>query len=165
MAEAAHEACGIVGVYTPDEDAARTAFFGLFSLQHRGQESAGIATSDGQHEPYIHTSMGLVAQAFHEFDLQRLPGHIAIGHTRYSTMGSSDARNAQPFLVHGLHGGIGGERVWMGLGSWLFMRSPERIQGQLDLAQSVAPPGIALFSYDALIAAPEILEGLRWTSE
>ena len=104
MAEAAHEACGIVGVYTPDEEAARTAFFGLFSLQHRGQESAGIATSDGEHEPYIHTSMGLVGQVFHEFDLQRLPGHIAIGHTRYSTTGSSDIRNAQPFLVHGLHG-------------------------------------------------------------
>ncbi len=106
MAEAAHEACGIVGVYTPNEDAARIAFFGLFSLQHRGQESAGIASGDGSHEPYVHTSMGLVAQAFHEFDLQRLPGHMAIGHTRYSTTGSSDVRNAQPFLVHGLHGAL-----------------------------------------------------------
>ena len=69
------------------------------------------------------------------------------------------------YLVHGLRGGVGGERVWMGLGSWLFMRSSERIHVQIDLAQSVAPPGIVLFSYDALIAAPEILEGLRWTSE
>ena len=104
MAEEPREACGIVGVYTPGEEAARVAFFGLFSLQHRGQESAGIATADGRHEPYLHTSMGLVAQAFHEFDLHRLPGHIAIGHTRYSTTGSSEARNAQPILVHGLHG-------------------------------------------------------------
>ena len=103
MSETPREACGIVGVYTPDDNAARTAFFGLFSLQHRGQESAGIATTDGR-QLHRHTEMGLVHQAFHEFDLHRLPGHMAIGHTRYSTTGSSTKENAQPVLVNGLHG-------------------------------------------------------------
>ncbi|MBI2935920.1 MAG: amidophosphoribosyltransferase [Chloroflexi bacterium] len=97
------EACGVVGVYAPDEDVARVAFFGLFSLQHRGQESAGIATSDGR-QLYLHTAMGLVTQAFHEFDLKRLPGHMSIGHTRYSTTGSSSSKNAQPLLAAGPHG-------------------------------------------------------------
>jgi amidophosphoribosyltransferase len=105
MTDAPREACGIMGVYTPGEDAARVAFFGLFSLQHRGQESAGIATADGR-RLHLHTSMGLVAQAFHEFDLHRLPGHIAIGHTRYSTTGSSKEQNAQPLVVRGLHGSL-----------------------------------------------------------
>ena len=103
MSETPREACGIVGVYTPGDNAARTAFFGLFSLQHRGQESAGIATTDGR-QLHRHTEMGLVHQAFHEFDLHRLPGHMAIGHTRYSTTGSSTKENAQPVLVSGLHG-------------------------------------------------------------
>ena len=103
MTESPREACGIVGVYAPGEDASRIAFYSLFSLQHRGQESAGIATADGR-QHYLHTSMGLVAQAFHEYDLQRLTGHIAIGHTRYSTTGSSKEQNAQPILVPGLHG-------------------------------------------------------------
>ena len=103
MSETPREACGIVGVYTPGDNAARTAFFGLFSLQHRGQESAGIATTDGRNL-HRHTEMGLVHQAFHEFDLHRLPGHMAIGHTRYSTTGSSTKENAQPILVSGLHG-------------------------------------------------------------
>ena len=90
-----HEECGVVGVYAPGEDVARIAFFGLFALQHRGQESAGIAVSDGD-DLKVHTAMGLVAQAFREQDLERLTGHIAIGHTRYSTTGSSELCNAQP---------------------------------------------------------------------
>ncbi|MBI4337492.1 MAG: amidophosphoribosyltransferase [Chloroflexi bacterium] len=103
LTEPLHEECGIVGVYAPGEDVARVAFFGLYALQHRGQESAGIATADGQ-RLYLQTSMGLVSQAFHEADLRRLPGHIAIGHTRYSTTGSSKAQNAQPLVVEGAHG-------------------------------------------------------------
>ena len=95
-----HENCGVVGVYAPGEDVARIAFFGLHALQHRGQESAGIATSDGE-RIYHHTSMGLVAQAFRETDLESLHGHIAVGHTRYSTTGSSFLRNAQPVLSKG----------------------------------------------------------------
>ena len=98
-----HESCGVVGVYAPGEDVARVAFFGLFALQHRGQESAGISVSDGE-TLRVHTAMGLVAQAFREHDLERLTGHIAIGHTRYSTMGSSQLCNAQPNLVKGPYG-------------------------------------------------------------
>ena len=93
----AREACGVVGVYAPEEDVARVAFFGLYALQHRGQESVGIATGDGE-RIRCHTAMGLVAQTFQEHDLSRLPGHIAVGHTRYSTTGSSHLRNAQPIV-------------------------------------------------------------------
>ena len=92
-----------MAVYTPEDHAARVAFFGLFALQHRGQESAGIVASDGK-TLRAHTSMGLVSQAFREEDLSPLEGHMAIGHTRYSTTGSSQLANAQPFLVSGVHG-------------------------------------------------------------
>ncbi|MEE8442701.1 MAG: amidophosphoribosyltransferase [Dehalococcoidia bacterium] len=96
--ESLHESCGVIGVYAPGLDVARTTFYGLYALQHRGQESAGIATATGKR---IHnfTSMGLVSQAFRETDLERLEGHIAIGHTRYSTTGSTHIRNAQPVLA------------------------------------------------------------------
>lgn len=89
------DACGVVGVYSRKENVARVAFFGLYALQHRGQESAGIATSDGE-SIRVQTVMGLVGQAFQEEDLERLPGHIAVGHTRYSTTGSNKLSNAQP---------------------------------------------------------------------
>jgi len=85
----------VFGVYTPDEEAARVAFFGLFALQHRGQESAGIAVSDGL-RVRMHKGMGLVNQVFGPEELATLSGHIAVGHTRYSTMGASVLRNAQP---------------------------------------------------------------------
>jgi amidophosphoribosyltransferase len=93
--EQPHEACGVVGVYSRGEDVAKAAFFGIYALQHRGQESAGIATSDGL-TFRIHTDMGLVNQVFDEDSLTHLTGHIAIGHTRYSTTGSSFITNAQP---------------------------------------------------------------------
>ncbi|MDX1935058.1 MAG: amidophosphoribosyltransferase [Capsulimonadales bacterium] len=96
------EECGIFGVFAPGVDVARMTFFGLFALQHRGQESAGIATADGQ-EIRHHREMGLVTQVFHEDELARLTGHIAVGHTRYSTTGSSVLRNAQPVYCHCLH--------------------------------------------------------------
>ena len=105
MANPPREACGVVGVYTPGEEAARTAFFGLFSLQHRGQESAGIASADGR-TIFCRREMGLVSQAFHEFDLDRLPGDMAVGHTRYSTTGASYLDNAQPLEVTGTNGRI-----------------------------------------------------------
>ncbi len=98
-----HEECGVIGVYAPGDDVARIAFFGLFALQHRGQESAGIAVSDGA-TIKDHSAMGLVTQAFREQDLERLTGHAAIGHTRYSTTGSSLLCNAQPILVNGPYG-------------------------------------------------------------
>ena len=94
------EACGVVGVYSRGEDVARVAFFGLYALQHRGQESAGISASDGE-RIRVRTVMGLVGQAFQEDSLTGLPGHIAIGHTRYSTTGSSNLSNAQPILSKG----------------------------------------------------------------
>ena len=97
------EECGVVAVYTPGEDASRLAFFGLFALQHRGQESAGIATSDGENIN-IHSQMGLVTQIFREQDFYPLSGDMAIGHTRYSTTGSSLLCNAQPILVEGYNG-------------------------------------------------------------
>jgi amidophosphoribosyltransferase len=93
------EACGVFGVYGPGEDVARLTFYGLYALQHRGQESAGIATSNGK-DFNLRTGMGLVSQVFDEEDLAFLRGHIAIGHTRYSTAGGSLACNAQPIVVH-----------------------------------------------------------------
>lgn len=98
----AKEECGIVGVYSSpgDEDVARVAFFGLYALQHRGQESVGIATADGEKLRY-HTAMGLIAQSLQEDDLSNLTGHIAIGHTRYSTTGSNNLSNAQPIIAYG----------------------------------------------------------------
>ena len=95
------EACGVFGIVAPGLDVARITYFGLYALQHRGQESAGIATASG--EPgkalSIHTRMGLVATAFDETALRALAGTIAIGHTRYSTTGSSVAINAGPVLT------------------------------------------------------------------
>ena len=93
-----HESCGVFGVYAPGIDVVQSTFFALFALQHRGQESAGIAVSDGN-EIKVHTRMGLVSQAFTETDLALLRGHISIGHNRYSTTGSSKPTNAQPFIA------------------------------------------------------------------
>ena len=93
-----HEACGIFGIYAPGEDIARLTFFALFALQHRGQESAGIATTDGK-RLQVYAKMGLVSQVFNEDSLSNLTGHIAIGHNRYSTRGSSRICNVQPIVV------------------------------------------------------------------
>ncbi len=92
------ESCGVVGVYAPSEDVARVTFFALFALQHRGQESAGIATTDGK-KLQLYADMGLVSQVFDEESLSQLTGNIAIGHTRYSTRGSSRVINCQPIAV------------------------------------------------------------------
>lgn len=100
------EACGVFGIYAPGVDVARTTFFALYALQHRGQESAGIATCDGQ-VAYIHKGMGLVHQVFNEDNLRPLKGHLAIGHNRYSTTGGSHLRNAQPYLIETMHGPLG----------------------------------------------------------
>ena len=89
------DACGVFGVWAPDEEVAKLTFYGLYALQHRGQESAGIAVSDG-HSITVFKDMGLVSQVFTESALESLVGYIAIGHTRYSTTGSSCWDNAQP---------------------------------------------------------------------
>ncbi len=99
------EECGVVGLYTPGEEAARIAFFSLFALQHRGQEAAGIAVSDGG-RVRMHKDMGLVGQVFNEDVLKSLPGEMAIGHNRYSTTGASVLRNAQPVYCQSLVGDI-----------------------------------------------------------
>ncbi|HSN74371.1 MAG TPA: amidophosphoribosyltransferase [Anaerolineae bacterium] len=101
-----HEACGVFGIYAPGTEVARMAFFALYALQHRGQESAGIATCDGQ-MAFIHKGMGLVHQVFNEANLQPLQGHLAIGQNRYSTTGGSHLRNAQPYLIETMHGPLG----------------------------------------------------------
>ncbi|MEN3001418.1 MAG: amidophosphoribosyltransferase, partial [Armatimonadota bacterium] len=101
----AREACGLFGIYAPGEDAARLTYFGLFALQHRGQESAGIAVSDGK-TVRMYKDLGLVTRVFTEPILQSLHGYIAVGHTRYSTTGSSTMRNVQPLACPTLDGSI-----------------------------------------------------------
>jgi len=95
MLDRVAEKCGVFGIYAPGEEVARIAFFGLFALQHRGQESAGIAVSDGR-EIRMHKAMGLVGQVFNEENLSPLKGFLAVGHNRYSTTGASASVNAQP---------------------------------------------------------------------
>jgi amidophosphoribosyltransferase len=104
--DAPHDECGVIGVSTPDGDhTAQITFFGLFALQHRGQEAAGIAVADG-HRARVHKDVGMVTQVFTPETLAPLTGYHSIGHTRYSTSGSSTARNAQPYLVESMHGPV-----------------------------------------------------------
>ena len=102
--EGPNEACGLFGVWAPGEDVARLTFFGLFQLQHRGQESAGMAVGDGRNI-LVYREMGLVSQVFNEGTLSTLQGDLCIGHTRYSTTGSTTWENAQPvFKTNGARG-------------------------------------------------------------
>ena len=98
-----HEECGVFGIFAPGVDVARRAFFGIFALQHRGQESAGIAVSDGA-QMHLHTDMGLVNQIFNEEILSSLVGDLAVAHNRYSTTGSSEICNAQPIWMQSSEG-------------------------------------------------------------
>lgn len=98
-----HEECGVFGIYAPGQDVARLTYYGLYALQHRGQESAGIAVADGRHIS-VHKGMGLVAEVFNYDNLQSLAGNLAIGHVRYSTTGSSSLVNAQPLVFRYLRG-------------------------------------------------------------
>ncbi len=91
--------CGVFGIYAADRDVARLTYFGLFALQHRGQESAGISVTDGRRITTVR-ELGLVAQVFDEGTLETLQGFAALGHTRYSTTGSSAWQNAQPVVRH-----------------------------------------------------------------
>jgi amidophosphoribosyltransferase len=97
------DACGVFGVWAPGEEVAKLTFFGLYALQHRGQESAGIAVSDGS-KILVFKDMGLVSQVFDESSLGSLKGHIAVGHARYSTTGASTWENAQPTFRATGHG-------------------------------------------------------------
>ncbi|MBW3657019.1 MAG: amidophosphoribosyltransferase [Actinobacteria bacterium] len=95
LGEGPREECGVFGIYAPGEDVSTLTYYGLYALQHRGQESAGIAVSDGQ-RIVVHKDMGLVNQVFRDSGLAAMTGHLAIGHCRYSTTGSSSWANAQP---------------------------------------------------------------------
>lgn len=99
------EACGVFGIYAPNLDVARQTYYGLYALQHRGQESAGIAVSDGV-SINLHKDMGLVSDVFTEDIINKLKGHCAIGHVRYSTTGASLMTNAQPLLCRYLQGNL-----------------------------------------------------------
>ncbi|WP_438823269.1 amidophosphoribosyltransferase [Nocardioides imazamoxiresistens] len=99
------DACGVFGVWAPGEDVAKLTYYGLYALQHRGQESAGIAVSNGR-QILVYKDMGLVSQVFDESTLDALQGHVAIGHSRYSTTGASTWHNAQPTFHPTPHGSI-----------------------------------------------------------
>lgn len=99
------EECGVFGVWAPGEEVSRLTYFGLYALQHRGQEAAGIATSDG-HSILVYKDLGLVSQVFDDRSLSNLTGHMAVGHVRYSTTGATTWENAQPML-----GPVGGSTL------------------------------------------------------
>ncbi|WP_026124134.1 MULTISPECIES: amidophosphoribosyltransferase [Nocardiopsis] len=101
----AQDECGVFGVWAPGEEVSKLTYFGLYALQHRGQESAGIALSDGE-RIVVYKDMGLVSQVFNEATLESLKGHLAIGHCRYSTTGSPVWENAQPTFYTAREGGL-----------------------------------------------------------
>lgn len=149
-----HEACGLFGIYAPERDVARLSFFALYALQHRGQESAGIATSDGR-TAYTHKAMGLVSQVFNEENLRPLKGHLAIGHTRYSTTGSSHIRNSQPYLIETVYGPLG-------------VAHNGNLTNALQLRQTLLERGVGLSSttdsevITQILAAPPELVDNQW---
>ena len=91
------EECGVFGVWAPGEEVSRLTYFGLYALQHRGQEAAGIATTDGSNI-LVYKDLGLVSQVFDDPSLSNLTGHIAVGHVRYATTGATTWENSQPML-------------------------------------------------------------------
>ena len=91
------EECGVFGVWAPGEEVSRLTYFGLYALQHRGQEAAGIASTDGSHI-LVYKDLGLVSQVFDDRCLSSLTGHLAVGHVRYATTGATTWENAQPML-------------------------------------------------------------------
>ncbi|MDQ4095294.1 MAG: amidophosphoribosyltransferase [Actinomycetota bacterium] len=105
MGEEARDKCGVVGIYAPGEDVARLTYYALYALQHRGQESAGIAISEGR-TIVVYKELGLVSQVFDETVLSSLRGHLSIGHCRYSTTGSTSWENAQPSYKSSANGQI-----------------------------------------------------------
>ncbi|RCJ38279.1 amidophosphoribosyltransferase [Nostoc minutum NIES-26] len=150
------EACGVFGIYAPGEDVAKLTYFGLYALQHRGQESAGIATFEGTHV-HLHKDMGLVSQVFNESVLEHLPGSLAVGHTRYSTTGSSRKVNAQPAVLETRLGSIAlahnGNLV-----NTVQLRE-ELLQSKCNLVTTTDSEAIAFAIAQALDAGADWLEG------
>jgi amidophosphoribosyltransferase len=136
--------CGITGVFAPGRDAARLAYFSLYALQHRGQESAGIAAADGG-TIRSHKAMGLLGAIFDEDILSGLSGHIAVGHTRYSTTGSSIVVNAQPLL----------ERTE--LGDFAFAHNGN-LTNTDELRETLSPTTVLTASSDSEVMAKLIVE-------
>jgi len=137
--------CGIAGVFAPGHDAARLAFFGLYALQHRGQESAGIAVSDGG-TIRSHREMGLLSAIFDEEILSNLSGYISVGHTRYSTSGSSMVVNAQPLLESSE------------IGDFAFAHNGN-LTNTDELRETLAPTTILQATSDSEVLAKLIVEG------
>ncbi|WGV23189.1 amidophosphoribosyltransferase [Halotia branconii] len=150
------EACGVFGIYAPEEKVAKLTYFGLYALQHRGQESAGIATFEGT-QVHLHKDMGLVSQVFNESILDKLPGSLAVGHTRYSTTGSSRKANAQPAVVESRLGSLAlahnGNLV-----NTVQLRE-ELLQSKFNLVTSTDSEMIAFAIAEAINAGAEWLEG------
>ncbi|HEY5257644.1 MAG TPA: amidophosphoribosyltransferase [Candidatus Baltobacteraceae bacterium] len=136
--------CGVIGIFSPGRDAARLAYFGLYALQHRGQESAGIAAGDGG-TIRSHKAMGLLGAIFDEEILAGLSGHIAVGHTRYSTTGSSAVVNAQPLLEDSE------------LGEFAFAHNGN-LTNTDDLRAGLSPETVLLASSDSEVMAKAIVE-------
>jgi amidophosphoribosyltransferase len=147
------EACGVFGIYAPGEDVAKLAYFGLYALQHRGQESAGIATFAGT-KLHLHKDMGLVSQVFNESILDQLLGGIAIGHTRYSTTGSSRKVNAQPAVVESRLGLVAVSHNGNLVNTWQLRQ--ELLHNNCNLVTTTDSEMIAL------AIAQEINAGLDW---
>jgi len=127
-----NEECGVIGIFAPQEDVSRMCFYGIFALQHRGQEGAGIAVSNG-HTLRLHKGVGMVSQVFTAENLAPLQGSYAIAHTRYSTTGSSTQRNLQPFLIETRHGPIA-------------LAHNGNLVNASELRQELLTKGIGLFS-------------------
>lgn len=147
--EGPEEACGLFGVWAPGEDVARLTYFGLFALQHRGQESAGIAVSDGEHL-LVFKELGLVSQVFDEATLATMQGDLGIGHVRYSTTGSTTWHNAQPAFK------TDGQRS-------LALGHNGNLVNTLELAERVGRRGGATTDSDlvATLLAERLAEGLE----
>jgi len=105
MAEGLHEECGIVGIYDPDENCVRDAYYSMIALQHRGQESCGIAVNKNRNITY-YKDLGLVNEVFNNERLEKMKGSMAVGHVRYSTTGESIRENSQPLVLHYLKGNL-----------------------------------------------------------
>lgn len=153
------EECGVFGVYAPGDDVARLTYFGLYALQHRGQESAGIATSNGE-QILVFKDMGLVSQVFDEGALGSLSGHIAVGHNRYSTTGDSTWANAQPTLGPTAHGtlALGHNGNLTNIPELLtLLVELEGYSGRLDLGGDCTDTAVitALLSHDAFSSLEE----------
>src|SRR5690625_1973541 len=152
MSDAPKDECGVFGLWAPGEEVAKLAYFGLYALQHRGQESAGIATSNGE-KILVYKDMGLVSQVFDDPSLRALTGHIAVGHTRYAMNGPATWENAQPTL-----GPTAGGTIALGHNGRL-TNAPELRRVAKDLGRTIQEGGRAASDAAHMVALIEAQEG------